>query len=777
MEERNYPIQMVETRGQQDVFFKEGGGSSKLPQWATLDMIKQHAVSVSNSLGGLESVFDERDDVHSSLPVLAVASLHKSAASAKRYRANARSLFDGRDRRNIVGLSGSDQLVVKIDNKEELDRIALNFQADTLDGLSKDKLFGIAAVTSIERYIPYVDPNIAEGPIKIKLADYKNEHLNSEAERIFLADCQKKGINVRKAKYAPELRIFSADNCTREDIQALASMDSVFSVRQMPYFEISVSPDSDNTTIDVKNPVDGNSYPIVGLMDSGIENIPHLSGWIDGQEQNIPRFASNYIDRRHGTAVASVLNYGDELEGVQYTKCIPMKIRSCIVNTHENYAHILEEEMIEHIKNALDNNSDIKIWNLSQGSVMEINDNVFSDFAVTIDKYQKEKNLLICKSAGNIRENGHERLSLGAESARSLVVGSAANKYVAVGDAQVGQRSFFSRIGPGPGLIAKPDVSHYGGNTHSGVCTLTETGFQCKVLSGTSFSTPRVTALASNLLYALNRDFDSTLIKALIIHSATYPNTTGKDNKVLLAEMGHGIPADLESILNNTADDFTMIFQPDLRTDMQIQDIPFPESMVDEDGNYYGEITVTMVSDPILRASEGPEYCQSDVDILLQTYDGIKYCIVGAVGTSPYYRNSDRLIRPQNLLAKGLYTDDSFKLDDIHERTILEATIKFQPTKKYHINLENLKNSEKWAIKADRKWCLSIKTHYRDSLVAETSANGEHIEPIKATIIITIHDPRQQGIAYNECYRALENHQFPHTDVILRQEIDLINKG
>ena len=37
--ERNLPIQLVETRGKQDIFLKEGFGNDELPEWATDESI------------------------------------------------------------------------------------------------------------------------------------------------------------------------------------------------------------------------------------------------------------------------------------------------------------------------------------------------------------------------------------------------------------------------------------------------------------------------------------------------------------------------------------------------------------------------------------------------------------------------------------------------------------------------------------------------------------------------------------------------------------------
>lgn len=54
------------------------------------------------------------------------------------------------------------------------------------------------------------------------------------------------------------------------------------------------------------------------------------------------------------------------------------------------------------IQQAVGRHSDVKVWDLSQGINAQIEDNRFSDLAVALDSLQKQYNILICKSAGNI---------------------------------------------------------------------------------------------------------------------------------------------------------------------------------------------------------------------------------------------------------------------------------------------------------------------------------------------------------------------------------------
>lgn len=777
---KDLPIQFVQTRGERDVFLKEGGGSGELPKWVTNAAIESNASVMRSSFQVLEQEFARREERNEGdLPILAIATLHEKA-TAKSYRGNIRQIFDNKNKRNVIGMSKQREIIVKIDSKADLQRISSNYQADKISTLGKVKRCGIAAVVGLDLFHANVEENLAGHPLKVRLVDYLDGQLNDKSEQQFLQVCRDRQLDVKKVEYARGIRMFSiGSGHNQDDIHRIATMDSVISVKKMPYIELSISPEPYNTALDVKQPVGGEDYPLVGLLDSGIADIPHLSPWIQGGNQNIANFDEDDLNFRHGTAVAGILNYGDELEQSEWTGCSPMKIVSCIVNTTPDNAMVQEIEMIEHIRSAIEANPNVRVWNLSQGSTFEVKDDSFSDFAMALDDMQKTYNVLFCKSAGNIdsAKPNEDRITMGADSVLSLVVGSIADRFEAEGDVSIGKRSPFSRKGPGPECLVKPDLVHYGGNKHAKIHSFTEVGYQCNVLSGTSFSTPRVSALAANLAQRIDKDFDSTLIKALLVHGASYLNTENLDNISLLNEQGYGLPTNLNAMLNNDSDEFTMIWQPSLDMgDAQIQDIPFPSSMVGDDGLFYGEIIVTVVTDPVLKSGEGTEYCQSDVEVLLQTYDDILYMPLNAIGTSRYYRNSDRLVNPQNILAKGNYSERSKRSADWEERTLIETAFKYQPVKKFHVNLEEMtpKPREKF-LSSNKRWCLSVKALYRDAVVTERDYDGV-VEHTRATIIITIRDPKHKGVAYSECLASLNQHNFVHSNLEVRQRIDVENE-
>lgn len=101
-----------------------------------------------------------------------------------------------------------------------------------------------------------------------------------------------------------------------------------------------------------------------------------------------------------------------------------------------------------------------------------------------------------------------------------------------------------------------------------------------------------------------------------------------------------------------------------MRTVYQVIDFPYPESMVNEDGYYYGDITITLATAPILNPNESVEYCQSEVDVKLETFDSVIQVQPGAPSVPKTIRNPDRLVGTNNILTPSNYNAKARKNQD-----------------------------------------------------------------------------------------------------------------
>lgn len=418
---KELPIQFVQFREERDDFLTEGGGTSELPTWVDDNTIATNVARMQSHLGELNERFETR--IYD-LPILTTVEIHEKA-TAKSHRDSICSMLDVDSKHNVLSSISPGKLLVKIDSSVDLNKIASRFVINR--NLSKSRQKGLAAIQDVKPYKAILDENIAlEDVVKIQLVNYQNSHDNERSIRIFDVLCKDLGIKTEVLDYISDLRLFKADHLDQEQIQNLVAMDCVLSVTKMPTIEFLAAPDSDGSEVCLMIPREEQDYPHVGILDSGVEPIEYLAPWLETPEDNAADLLDEDINKQHGTAVASIINYGDLLEGQDLTVCSPCKLTSCIVNG-DNI--IYEHELIRNIIKAIQNHPEIKIWNLSQGINVSISDREYSHLAIALDDLQKKHHILICKSAGNFEfqpDGAPHRISKGAESVMSLVVGSIA---------------------------------------------------------------------------------------------------------------------------------------------------------------------------------------------------------------------------------------------------------------------------------------------------------------------------------------------------------------
>ncbi len=770
---KQFYIQNVSFRGERDRFLTEGGGSKDLPKWVDETTIMANAGRIHNQLRTISELFSDKNRI---MPVITEVTLNRKA-TAKSYRPAVRSILDVDSKRNVIGVTSVGKLLVKIDSSNDLNKIEQAFSFINPYALPKRKKIGLSAIENISQYKAVVDENICtDDLLKLQLVDYLNSEYNYRSRVALEVECNKYGVDIKELNYASGLRLYALSNVSNEALRAIASMDCVLAVRKMPTIVFEASPETENSSIEVMLPREGITYPMVGLLDTGVGDIDYLRPWLTDHEDNAADLEEADINRRHGTAVAGVINYGDFLENRDLTKCGPCIIQSCIVNTSKDRATIYEHELVSNIQRAVTAHPEIKIWNLSQGTDKIICDDRYSDLGIALDSLQKSNNILICKSAGNVNPRADDlRITNGADSLLSLVVGSIAHKKTTENDAEENDRSPFSRIGPGVENAVKPDLVHYGGNSDTHLSLFSEWGKQFMLFSGTSFSTPRVTSLAANLNQEIGGECNPLLLKALIIHNSDYPKGLSKTAEELRKEMGFGLPATVTDMLKNDADECTMVFAHTLQKgeDIASLDFPYPPCLV-ENGEFTGHIKVTLAVSPVVNANQGCEYCQSQADVLLQTFDHVEYV---RLGESSIMRNEARTSSDAiNVLNAAFYSTKAFNKEFAEERMLIEQGDKYQPIKKYAVDLSKMtKSNREKALASNRKWALKIEGLYRDAAEQALLRDGEILSQ-DVIVIITITDPKHQGQVYSECLNLLEQRGYSHNDININNHINIENQ-
>lgn len=759
----------------------EAGGSSEDPKWVLKDeKLKQHAISLYQTFQQFSEIINEHEQKHSVVPVVYVTKIYNDATS-KSKRSYISSLFQSGNKNNVIGMTTSDKLIVKMDSISQMEEILKK-----LEDYESNK-YAISCIETFLKFQPEMDMVEYDNIYKVKLIDFQDNDINIAVQQLFEKLLGSKKIEYKKINYSTSFPIYKINMNNKVALDKLIKNDiyeMLFSIEPMPKYNISLDILQNEESIDIIKPRRNKEYKILGILDSGIEQIPHIKPWLSEDRWTV--YPESEIDSTHGTFVAGIALYGDSCEGQPWVGHDGIKLFDAAIFP-ANSKEIYEDELIANIKEVIEyKHEQVKVWNLSISIIRPVNDTKFSDFAIALDDIQKRYNVLICKSAGNctnfIKNNPIGRINEGADSVRSLVVGSIAHKKQPNDIAEIDNPSPFSRIGPGPEYIIKPEVSHYGGNAGidkkgypvtTGVSSFSQNGTISKSV-GTSFSTPRIASLATGLYQEMDEDFDPLLLKCLIIHSASY------SDKLLIREeertkyLGFGTPKSISKILYNASNEATLILREtlDKGEKIDIMDFPMPKSLI-RNGYYTGEIIITLVYNPILDPSQGIEYCQSNIDVKFGSYDEKfkrdvdKRNILNQIGREG----------SQNLLQNKLYSKNIMRNNQdefgLKERLLIQYKDKYYPVKKYAVNLSELseKNKEKYASK-DKQWYLNVTGLYRDYTEQRAKIEGVALSQ-DFCLIITIRDTEKKANIYDEVTQGLEEHHFWHANIKISNEIPI----
>lgn len=291
--------------------------------------------------------------------------------------------------------------------------------------------------------------------------------------------------------------------------------------------------------INIPNP---DNEPIVGVIDTFFVENPeevYFGKWVEFHNKLDKNIPINPKDRLHGTAVSYIIVDGPSANKKLEDGCGSFRVRLFGVSTSNKYNTFSILKMIEEIVLA---NLDIKVWNLSLGSMQEINPFSISPIASLLDELQAKYDIIFVVAGTNKSDlyPNVERIGSPADSINSIVVNSVDNE---------GNPSDFSRKGPSLSFFIKPDVSYYGENIN--VCTPEGQ----HTVSGTSFAAPWITRKVAFLIHILG--LPRELAKALIIDSAI---SWQKENMTNLNTKGYGVvPKHIQEIIKSKKDEIKFL--------------------------------------------------------------------------------------------------------------------------------------------------------------------------------------------------------------------------
>lgn len=676
------------------------------------------------------------------VPAVARANV-KSEAIAKSHRPT--NIFDPRTC-PIIGAEGLGHVLLSA-TPDGLEQLARKIEST----VSKLGVANLSTVNSIEAVRAVVHlPKDLKKPVKVKLFRHHLRESDEAIEEQFKRLVGKFDIeDVQEIRYGRGLKVYRVELGNSELYESLEGFVGTQSLSEFPtYFPVRTTA----TTIrsiapeDFPPPEPGVEYPVVGVIDSGTTlQDSYLSPWRIDRISEVP---PEFQDNTHGSFVSGLvvhprrMNHGD----VRFPSC-SAKVLDVVALGKQGTS---EEVLISILENVLKKRKDVKVWNLSLGTNSPVRDRSFSDFGVALDRLQDEFGVTFILAAGNFREKPlrtwppddlgeRDRICPPADSVRSIVVGSVAHRDHSSSRVKENEPSPFTRRGPGPVYLPKPELAHIGGN-----CNAHLNGSQVGVLSldgrgniaediGTSFAAPLVSTLFANINQRIVGS-SRLLTRGLLVHSAAMRG--GKIDPNLLKYQGFGSPPDIDTLLGCETWQCTLIFELSIAQSVAYEKsvFPMPQCLYVNEDTVRANILMTLVHDTDLDASFGSEYCRSNVEVSLGTYD---------LGEDGKRHQKKQVPEDPKLVGKG------------YEKDLVEYGFKWSPVKVYRREMVRGVKGETWR--------LDLSIHHRSSHVQR--------QPQSALLIITVADPKREAPVYNQMVREMTKLGWSASDLQIRPRV------
>lgn len=365
---------------------------------------------------------------------------------------------------------------------------------------------------------------------------------------------------------------------------------------------------------------DPENEPTVGVIDTLFDDRVYFSKWVDyvpmvSHDIIDPDDTKDPADYSHGTAVSSIIVDGHTINPDLNDGCGRFKVKHFGVVGSKPFSSFT---VIKNIQEIVNQNPDIKVWNLSLGSTKEINGNFISPEASALDQIQCDNDVIFVVAGTNKPDSRTEPMLIGApaDSINSIVVNSV-NKS--------GDQASYSRIGRVLSFFNKPDVSAMGGDgsVNKGKIRVCEPSGEAFV-SGTSFAAPWVTRKLAYLIEVLG--LSREVAKALVVDAAADWNDTGS-NHALAPFIGHGVvPVKIDDIVRSKDDEIKFIMSGTSELyDTYAYNLPVPVNK----GMHPFVAKATLCYFPECSANQGVDYTDTELDVSigriakLRTRDGI----------------------------------------------------------------------------------------------------------------------------------------------------------
>ena len=340
--------------------------------------------------------------------------------------------------------------------------------------------------------------------------------------------------------------------------------------------------------------------PVIGVIDTQFNDKVYFKNWVEYTnmlDENIPLSEDDY---KHGTAVSYIIVDGPQGNPNLEDGCGRFRVRHFGVATHNGFSSFA---VLRLIRDIVAKNRDIKVWNLSLGSKLEIKPNFISPEAAELDRIQSEYDVIFVVAGTNTPDGMDGRdMKIGspADSLNSLVVNSVDFR---------GKSATYTRSGPVLSFFNKPDLSYYGGDGKKAedkivVC---RDNMGAAYVSGTSFAAPWVSRKLAYLIHIMGMSRE--LAKALLIDSAA--KWDRKDD--ISHRMGYGVlPKHISDIVHSPDEEIRFLMMG-TSEEYETYTYNLPVPIVNNAHPFYAK--ATLVYFPQCNRNQGVDYTSTEMDI------------------------------------------------------------------------------------------------------------------------------------------------------------------
>lgn len=455
---------------------------------------------------------------------------------------------------------------------------------------AKAKYFAQMIVDSsfVEKFDNYEAKIVADEPKIISLYDLHNGATTIKNSIELL---KKLGIEKNPNDFLDQLTV----RLDRDDLKKISEEGSYFvymATRDAFSLKNDSSPIKNKTFQSLSAPT---NEPTIGVLDTYYEPIEYLKNWVE--PHNI---VTNSDPKYHGNKVTSIIVNGPEYNPILQDNCGLFKVRHFGITESNGDSSFT---IMKRIEEAVNQNPDIHVWNLSLGSPLSTGTNAISETSAFLDKLQSEnENILFIISGTNLKDgttkedDKYNRIGSPADSINSLVVNSVTidNK---VPD--------YARKGPVLRYFIKPDVAYYGGSDAYFIQAATPLG--AAQVQGTSFAAPWIARKASFLIDKLH--LSREVAKALIIDSASGWQQKSPNPQYL----GYGIvPKKIEDVVNGKKDEIRVsLTGRNEKHESYTDGIPIPQVK----GKCPFIARATLVYTPKCTRNQGVDYTNTELSL------------------------------------------------------------------------------------------------------------------------------------------------------------------